>query len=201
MHSHLRWLAATGLAVWGVSALAGHLPARVRLLLLFAIGFGLLAGWGSGVLADEFGVRRSRRGAAITAALAVAGLANVAVSAYRQSQEDARATIDRDPQQLTALRVLEGAMEDDPELRRRYHEERARLQPSFPGYLSRRLLAFGYVAPPWPAVIWSAEVLSGAAAAAWMFRREARRRTPDVSPVNSGGPETLTSDSSLDSHP
>jgi hypothetical protein len=181
MRSHLKWIAATGLAVWGLSALAGHLPSRVRLLLLLAIAFGLLTGWGAGVIADEFGVRRSRLGSVLTAVLTITGLANVATAAYRQSQEMARATVASDPQQLMALRVLEGAMKDDPELQQRYREEKARLQPDFGDYLTRRLLVFGHLSPPWPAVIWSAELLAGGVAAAWMFRREVRRQTPDVS--------------------
>ena len=180
MRANLKWLVATTLAVCGLSALTGQLPARIRLLLLFAIGFGLFAGWSAGVIADEFGVRRSWSKAAATAVLAVLGLANVAFAAYRQSQETARETVARDPQQLTALRVLEGAMKDDPTLQRRYQEERARLQPDFAGYLSRRLLVFGYVPSPWPAVIWGTEVIAGAAAAVWMFRRDIGRQTPDV---------------------
>jgi hypothetical protein len=184
MRATLKWLVATTLAIWGLSALAGHLPARFRLLLLFSIGFGLLAGWGARVIADEFEVRRSGRGAAITALLTILGLANVAWAAYRQSQATARETIARDPQQLTALRILEGAMKDDPALQRRYREERARLQPDFGDYLTRRLLVFGYVAPPWPIVIWSAELLAGSVAAAWMFRRRGRRTSdPAADPM------------------
>lgn len=181
MPSTLKWLVATTLAVWGLSTLSGQLPPRIRLLLLFAIGFGLFAGWSAGVIADEFGVRRSWSKTATTAVLAVLGLANVAFAAYRQSQETARETVARDPQQLTALRVLEGAMKDDPTLQRRYQEERARLQPDFGDYLSRRLLVFGYVSSPWPAIVWGAEIIAGAAAAAGMFRKDVRRQTPDVS--------------------
>ena len=180
MRANLKWLVATTLAVWGLSALTGQLPARVRLLLLFAIGFGLVAGWSAGVIADEFGVRRAWSKGAIAAALTILGLANVAFAAYRQSQETARETVSRDPQQLTALRVLEGAMQDDPALQRRYHEERARLQPDFGDYLTRRLLVFGYVPSPWPAVAWGAEVIAGAAAAVWMFLR----RRPIDSPAD-----------------
>lgn len=181
MRATLKWLVATTLAVWGFSALAGQLPARVRLLLLFAVGFGLLAGWSAGVLADEFAVQRSRRIAAITAALTMLGLANVAFAAYRHSQQSARETVARDPQQLTALRILEGAMKDDPALHVRYREERARLQPDFGDYLSRRLLVFGYVPSPWSAVIWGAEIVAGAAAAVWMLLR--RRNQPVEHPA------------------
>ena len=67
MRATLKWLGATLLMVWGLSALGGQLPARVRLLLLFALGFGLLAGWAAGVIADEFTVRRSWSNAAILA--------------------------------------------------------------------------------------------------------------------------------------
>jgi hypothetical protein len=180
MRPYLQWFIATGLAVWGLSALSGQLPSRVRLLLLFAIAFGLLIGWGAGVIADEIGARRSWPAAAITAVLTVAGLTNVAIAGYRQSVERARAIVAADPQQLTALRVLEGAINHDPELRQRYLEERARLEPEFGSYLMRRLLVFGRLPSPWPAVIWGAEIIAGAVAAVWMFLR----RRPIDSPAD-----------------
>jgi hypothetical protein len=188
MRPYLKWLVAASLAVWGLSVLTGHLPPRARLLLLLSVGFGLLAGWGARVIADEFSVPPSRRLAAIVLLLTVAGLVNVAWTAYRQLAAAASAITTADPQQLLALRVLESSQEGDPVMQRRFREERARLQPTFQDYLADRLSRLGRPEPPWPVVIWAAEILLGGFAAAWMFRREVRRQTSDVSKKKDDSP-------------
>ncbi|MBL8849485.1 MAG: hypothetical protein JNG89_07370 [Planctomycetaceae bacterium] len=178
MLPNLKWLVAVTLAVWGLSTLTGQLPPRARLLLLLSIAFGLLAGWGVRVLADEFKVSPSRPLAAVVCLLTVAGLVNVAWTAYRQMSAAARAITDADPQQLLALRVLESSQNDDPTMQRRFREERARLQPIFADYLADRLSRLGRPEPPWPIVIWIAEILLGGFAAGWMFRRHVQRQAP-----------------------
>ena len=195
MRPVLKWLAAAALAIWGLSALAGLLPPRARLILLFPAGFGLLAGWSARVIAEESGVRRSRRAAGGVLLLVVAGLANVAWTAYRQSADAARTAAAANPQQSMALRVLESAMADDPELQQRYQEERARLHPTFGDYLASRLLQIGHVAAPWPAVVWGSEVLLGSVAAAWMFLQDARRQRSDASQDQLANSAFLTPDS------
>src|SRR5262245_44461820 len=175
MAPFLKWLAATALAIGGASALAGQLSPRVRLLLLFSAGFGLLTGWAAAVLADEFGARRSRSNAAVLCVLTAAGLVNVAWAGYRQTVAAARRISESDSQQMLALRVLEGTMGADPVLQQRFREERARLQPQFQDYLAFRLHQFGTIPAPWPAVAWGAELFFGTIAAAWMFRKGDRK--------------------------
>lgn len=171
MRPFVMWSAATALAVWGLSALAGHLPPRFRLLLLFSIGFGLLTGWIAAELARGCGLRASRWSAGAMFMLTVAGLVNQAWTAYRQVEAAARRIVAADSQQLLALQVLKSAIEDDPELRQRYLEERARLQPTFGDYLTERLTSVTRLRSPWPAVVWGLELCLGGAAAAWMFAR------------------------------
>lgn len=170
------WLLAGAVVVAGLSALIAAAPPRFRLILLTPVGLGLASGWGLGQLADELRVRRSSATAALTVMLTLAGLAHLALAGYRQVAAAARNNVARDPQQLLALRLLESAANDDPALRRRWDEERLRLEPRFRDYLAGRLLSFGWLPAPWPAVIWGAELLSGAAAAAWIFRRSPRVR-------------------------
>jgi hypothetical protein len=184
MLPYLKWLVASSLAVLGMSALAGHLPPRARLLLLLAIGFGLLAGWSCRVIAGEFSVPATRGLSAVVLLLTVVGLVNVAWTAYRQLAAAARAITASDPQQLMALRVLESAQADDAVMQRRYREERARLQPTFNDYLADRLSGIGRPDEPWPVVIWGVEILTGGVAAAWMFRREVRRKSLDEESEN-----------------
>jgi hypothetical protein len=181
MRSLLKWLAAAALAIGGLSALAGQLPPRIRLLGLFAIGFGLLSGGCAAALADGFEVRRSPLAAAAVCALTAAGFANIAWAGYRQTQAAAARAVAADAQQLLALRLLESTMDVDPVVQRRYREERARLQPGFHDYLARRLSRFGTPPAPWPEIESGLEVLLGAAAAAWIFLRKSWRQSPDLS--------------------
>jgi hypothetical protein len=171
MRPVLTWLAVVALVAWGLSVLTGHLPPRLRLLVLFSVAFGLLVGGAAGLLADEFGVRRVRRSSAALFLLTVAGLVNQTLTAYRQEQAAGRARAQADPQQMLALQFLQSAMADDPELKQRYLEERARLQPTFGDYLAQRWSRWGRMPAPWPAIIWGAELMLGGIAAVLMFRR------------------------------
>ena len=113
--------------------------------------------------------------------LTVAGLVNQTLISCRRLQTAARARVAEDPQQLLALPLLKDAARDDPVLRRRYLEERARLQPEFGDYLALRLSNVAWLPPPWPAVVWALETLLGGLAATLLFRRrsiEAPRQRP-----------------------
>lgn len=173
-------LGLAGVAV--LSGLAGHAPARVRLLLLFPIAFGLLVGAGLGLVGHNLGLRRSVPVALIVNLLAVAGLANVARIAYGELAAHARRAVEQDPQRLLALRIMESTDLTDPRDRRSYHELRTALQPTFGDYLASRLTGtFGWRPAPWPELVWGGEVLLGGIAAAWgAWRMMAgvRRTTP-----------------------
>jgi hypothetical protein len=162
------WFLLGLVAVAALSGLAGHAPARVRLLLLFPIAFGLMVGAGLGLLAHHLELRRSVPASLIVALLAIAGLANVARIAYGELAAQARRAVEQGPQRLLALRILESTELGDPRDRRSYHELRTALQPKFGDYLASRLTGtFGWRPPPWPELVWASEVLIGGIVAAW----------------------------------
>ncbi len=168
MQRAVGWFLLGLLGVAAISGLAGHAPARVRLLLLFPLAFGLLVGSASGYLASGLELRRSVAAALISASLAVAGLVNVAWISYGELAAQARRAVQEDPQRLLALRLLESSDLRDPQNRRSYHELRASLQPTFGDYLASRLAGtFGWRPAPWPGLFWGCEVLFGGLAAGW----------------------------------
>jgi len=191
MQRALGWFLLCLLGVAAISGLAGHGPARIRLLLLFPVGFGLLVGSASGRLAQSFQVRPAGAAALTAAALTIAGLMNVAWLAYGELAAAARRAVQEDPQRLLALRVLESTDMSDPRNARSYQELRASLEPTFGDYLASRLAGtFGWRAAPWPELVWSGEVLMAAGAAAWATRRLVSRARPVSQSWQSESPET-----------
>jgi hypothetical protein len=172
MERTVGWFLLVLLAVAATSGLAGHVPARVRLLLLFPVAFGLLVGSAAGYLAAGLELRGTVRTALLSGLLTVAGLANVARIAYGELAAQARRAVKEDPQRLLALRLLEAGDLRDSRIRQRYHELRAAVRPTFGDYLASRFATmFGWESPPWPALIWGCEVLVAGVAAAWTTRR------------------------------
>jgi hypothetical protein len=172
MQRAVGWFLLCLLGVAAISGLAGHAPARVRLLLLLPVAFGLLVGSAAGYLACGLELRRSVPVALISATLAVAGLVNVAWIAYGELAAQARRAVQEDPQRMLALRLLEAGDMHDPQNRRSYHELRTALRPTFGDYLASRLATtFGWRPAPWPELIWGCEVLIAGIAAAWTTRR------------------------------
>ncbi|MFO1095838.1 MAG: hypothetical protein U0992_21410 [Planctomycetaceae bacterium] len=134
---------------------------------------------------------------------AASGLVNIAATGYRQTVAAAKKIREADPQQMLALRVLEGTMDADPVLQQRFHEERARLQPQFGDYLAVRLQRYGTFPAPWPAVAWSAELFFGGIAAGWMFwkRGKSEIRNPKSETVDLAPTTASAHPSALDPRP
>lgn len=166
------WLVLGLLATAALSGLAGHAPARLRLLLLFPLAFGVLTGSALALLARSLELR-SRFVTSLTAALlTIGGLVNVARIAYGELAAQARREVAEDPQRLLALQVLGLPEHQDAEGRRAYHLQRMALQPTFGDYLASRLTGVvGWRPAPWPETVWGLEILAGSAAAAWVAWR------------------------------
>lgn len=169
----LLWLVAGIGLVCGVALIAAHLPARVKLLGLFAIGVGVLMGWGLGELA-----RRLRVGSGISVAcaaflLTAAGIAGITVRSHQVWSSQVRASLGADPWALFDAQMEQGtdAKEDTyAEVRRQLEQSRADRRrkiaerTSFSTYLERR-------APGAGKLLWVSEILLGATAGAWMAGR------------------------------
>lgn len=186
MVSHMQraavWFVLGLLATAALSGLAGHAPARVRLLLLFPLAFGVLTGAVLSQFARALELRRPFVTALTAAIFTAAGLANVARIAYGELAAQARREVAEDPQRLLALQVLGLPEHQDPEGRRAYHLQRMALRPTFGDYFASRLIGVvGWRPTPWPEAVWGLEVLAGSAAAAWMAWRTLR-------PADSGPP-------------
>lgn len=175
----LRWLLVGAIGMTVLAIVGAHTPMRVRLLGLFSLVYGLAGGLFLGKVAGAFHLRRS--GAALVASflLIAAAEAGLTLESYRLWRAGQMARLERAAEEMRPLptvptsppppsglpslaqrqaaEVLLDAMRDD--------------QVSFRRYLALRLTRRGDWPAPWPAVIWSLELLLGSAAGAWFARR------------------------------
>lgn len=170
----LKWLAlgAVGLAL--LSFLAAHAPPRVKLLGLFAVGYGFLAGWGLSRLADLVDLSNRRVLISASLALILAGQLGLVWESHRLYEVRERKRLETTAQPLfpqllqqTAklesgedldnLRTAEALASSLQQERQRVLAERTRFQ----NYLKHRVSALGDWPPPWPLVFWCVETFLG----------------------------------------
>lgn len=165
------WLALGAVVVGAVASLLGSGPERIRALLLFPLGFGLLTGGGLAFAAREFGVRPRWMVTVLSCFVVAGGLIIVARSAYRELSAMARDRVREDGTLVLGLRLLEDQAAADPAQLKSYLELRMAVDPRFEDYLMGRVSALGIWQSPWPVVIWGAEVLLATGAAGWLVWR------------------------------
>lgn len=157
-------------------ALAGaHAPAPVRLIGLFCMGFGLLAGWILAWLSGQ--ILETPHRWVVWPALVLIVVAEVGltleshrlwVAAFERRQQDANASV--------MLRQLESQPDVPAGFKDEFAQARAE-RTGFTSYLKARASALGEWDSPWPAVLWLGEMLVGSLAGAWLFRRLVMRST------------------------
>lgn len=190
----VRWFVMSALGLTVLTLTAAHAPARIKLIGLFVVGYGLAAGAGLGALARISGVQRRRLIVWLATAFIAAGEVGMAVEAHRLYAAHVQRNVEGDKNVLTMARLFrEGSLPDDPQQRAQYEQMQQTVrkaadlrrreqekQSSFAGYLRHRISPLGSWPDPWPAVFWLAEVLLGTAAGTWIMSRMTRTigRTP-----------------------
>ncbi len=187
----LQWLVMSAVAVALLSLGAAHLPPRLKLLGAFALGYGLVAGWVIGKLAQMSQLPRARTLIAAAAALILCGELGMSIESWRLQSAALRRLDQTSGKSGSAafLPLLDTKHTPDDsaskkaldETRNLIQQELARRQQvlteetRFAGYLRRRVSALGAWPVPWPALFWGAEVALGVVAGAWLFGRAGRR--------------------------
>jgi hypothetical protein len=161
--SVLIWFFASIIAVTGLSIAAAHAPARIRLIGLFSIAFGLIVGWGVVRLASQLQAEPRRRVSAITAILL--SLCGLIGSTWQSSRlDEARST--QSGNDTLAARLIN---EFDRQEKAHGNGVQSRSEVTeFQKYLSRRLKNLGNWTTPWPECFWVSELMAAAIAAGWM---------------------------------
>jgi hypothetical protein len=180
-----------------LSIVAARIPESARLLVWFAVMFGLAAGWVSARLVELCRMPFPCTIGILSAFLILGGeIANSFLAHRRQVPELERIIAnqlrEQDPLAAIEQQFLEEPVADEaPEAQAarqqlriaRERSDRARrekLEPlvqrlTWHGYLQHRVSEVGAWPSPWPEALWSAELLVGSVAGAWLASRAARR--------------------------
>ena len=172
----IRWLAAGTLLAVAAGAVAAHLPGRLKLLGLFAVGFGLLCGWGLGELAPRVLAERRRAVIAVGSLLILLGLLVLTGESYRLYRLEKEREYAGNPVGVAAAQMqARGGVpaEVAEEFARAARERRDKLDGELrlPAFFAHRLRQFASWPAPWPMLFWGGEVLLGMAAGTWMLAR------------------------------
>ena len=164
----LPWLVVSVLALAVAALAAAWAPKMVG---LFLIGFGLLAGGLLGWLARALQVR-GRLLIPLSCLLIAASLVGLTLRTHQIWAARTRALLQKSdaPPVLLPPESLEGLPAD---IRRNFESAAAARRPdlSFPAYLRDRTSPLGSWPAPWPALFWGTEIMLGAAAGTWLARR------------------------------
>ena len=167
-NSSLVWILACCLCVGVLAVMAAHAPARVRLIGLFSVGFGLFVGWLTTRLAQLFEVRPARSTIIMLAAsLTLVGFVATTWQTFRLDE-------------LTQVKSSEEELA--ARLMREFDRQQGIVTPDvaplssldqfrFRGYLSRRVSQLGRWPSPWPELFWCGECISAGIAAGWFAQR------------------------------
>ena len=161
--SVLIWLSACVIFVTALSIAAAHAPARIRLIGLFSIAFGLVVGWIVVRLASQLESAPGRCFSMITAMLL--SLSGLIGSTWHTSRlvEASSGLSGKDALAARLIKELEQQANESG------NENRCRSEVTeFQKYLSRRLQKLGNWTSPWPECFWVTELVAATIAAGWM---------------------------------
>jgi hypothetical protein len=182
-NGRLSWLVLFLVATASISLAAVHLPPRVKMLGLFAIGHGLLAGWAAARLAAVFDLPAGKAvWSAVVFVVILGGQIEMAVESRRLAQTAEERAIAANPKRAALLRMLEsGKFPDDPKSKQVIDDTRQTIGAqgtSIADYLQFRVSALGIQSRPLAAAIWFLEIGLGSLAGMWIFGRLTSHRMP-----------------------
>jgi len=164
--SSLMWMLACCFCVGVLAVMAAHAPARVRLIGLFSVGFGLFVGWLTTRLAQLFEVRPAR--ATIIMLAASLTLVGLVATTWQTFRLDELTQVKSSEEELAAKLMREFDRQQGiatPDLTPSSSLQR------FRGYLTRRVRQLGRWPSPWPELFWCGECISAGIAAGWFAQR------------------------------
>jgi hypothetical protein len=171
------WLVLLVLGAAAISLLAVYLPSRVKMLGLFAVGHGLLAGWLAAWLAQAFRLRMTNWAVACATVFVViaAGQIGMAVESYRVYRTAEERALAANPKRAAVLQMLQSVkLPDDATSEKSVADVRKTIGASgatFAEYLQYRVSQIGIQSRRLATVFWVVEVVLGGAAGTWIFRR------------------------------
>lgn len=170
----LQWFVVAAIGMTMLSLAAVHAPPRIKLLGLFSIGVGVVAGLAFGWLARALDVKRSKALLSMTLLLIFAGLAFATIESHRIWSATEWEAFENSPNgKIARQSAMNQTLPKDFKTSLQESIDRQRQELSFENYLSRRVSALGNWRKPWPLVFWISEITIAAFAGGWICWRQA----------------------------
>lgn len=181
----LAWLIGSVVGIALFAGLAAHLLDRVKLLGLFPLIWGAVAGAGLRWWANECQLGSARWLPGISFLLLAAGEAGIVMESWRVHRTELQRQFDNDPSagfMRQAQKQVPKAADTskNPEEAALHQQLQAELERvrvlrryalSLSAYLHRRLKKLGDLSQPWPEAFWAAEIVLGSLCGVWVLAR------------------------------
>ena len=161
--SLLQWLWVAVFVMTVLALIWAHSPARIRLIGLFSLAFGLAGGCILGATTRFLEKPVSRNVVLLSFVLIALGEVGWTLESYRIRVGQLRQDYEQDVPQLITPEFFKQAR----------HEELAK-RARFPVYLQQRVAPLVQGATPIPELFWGCEILLGSLAGAWITRHVIR---------------------------
>lgn len=149
-----------------------HAPATFKRLVLTYLMFGVVCGWAMSWLAGELQLSITKSMLLIACLSVAAGTGHLAWQSFQQLKIAKQAEIQRDPEQLAMLNMMEKIAGEEHSAE--YEARRRQLQPEFMDYFSFRVSSLGSWPQPWPLLFWALEVSLAVGVSGWMLSQSNR---------------------------
>ncbi|HAH45768.1 hypothetical protein [Gimesia sp.] len=178
--SFFQWFCIGLVLITALSILAVHLPERLKLLLVFAVVYGLIAGGLLTSLAVKLDVPVKRSLLVSILCLTVFGQSLVLYLSHQRYKEATLQQFKLDKTSLMLNRMMQGEPPTDPESRKQYdqvlkqfeaakqeRQDKEQQLLAVSSYLQHRISSVARVEAPWPQLFWTIELVFSCLAAIW----------------------------------
>ncbi|MEQ8851121.1 hypothetical protein [Gimesia sp.] len=193
----LSWLIIGLILMTALSLLAVHLPERLKLILVYAVVYGLVAGAMLSTLAVKTGLTVTRGILLTIVILTIAGQGLVLYLSHQRYQAATLRQFKLDQTTLVIDRMFAtGEPPEDPQARKEYDQVLEQFQAAkkerqekkehllkISSYLEHRISPVARLNAPWPLLFWLVELTLCCVAAVWASRQVTQPATPDSEPI------------------
>ena len=193
----LSWLIISLVLMTALSLLAVHLPERLKLILVYAVVYGLVAGAMLSTLAVKTGLTVTR---AILLTIVILTIAGQGLVLYLSHQRYQAATLRQFKLDQTTLVIdrmfATGEPPEDPQARKEYDQVLEQFQAAkkerqekkehllkISSYLEHRISPVAQLNAPWPLLFWLVELTLCCVAAVWASRQVTQPATLGSEPI------------------
>jgi hypothetical protein len=200
----LQWLLVSLVLITALSLLAVHLPERLKLLLVYAVVYGLIAGGALTTLAVKFGVTINRNFILTLVCLILFGQSLVLYLSHQRYKEATLKQFKADQTSMVIDRMFStGEPPEDPAARQEYEQVLKQFQAAkaerketeqrllqISSYLQHRISPVAKLKSPWPHLFWLVELILCCLAAIWASRQVTQSVSETSPPHDSSAAES-----------